>query len=72
MMALASLGQRLGRQMPALTIRALVNPTGGAMVSPVRLLMIVSGNVAHGNQGVQAIPVSAFAGDGTNGVINHA
>lgn len=58
--------------MPALTIWALVNPTGGPMVRPVGLLMIVSGNVAHGNQGVQAIPVSAFAGDGTDRVINHA
>lgn len=57
--------------MPALTIRTLVNPAGGAMVSPVGLLMIVSGNVAHGNQGVQAIPVGAFAGNRTNRIVNH-
>lgn len=41
------------------------------MVSPVGLLVIVSGNVAHGNQGVQTIPVGAFARDGANGVVNH-
>lgn len=58
--------------MPALTIRALINPTGGPMVSPVGLLMIVSGNVAHGNQGVQTVSVGAFASDGTDCVINHA
>lgn len=71
MIALASFGQRLGRQMPALTIRTLVHPTGSPMVSPVGLLMIVSGNVAHGNQGVQAIPVGAFAGNRTNSIVNH-
>lgn len=57
--------------MPALTIRALINPTGGPMVSPVGLLMIVSSNVAYGNQGVQPIPVGAFAGNRTNRIVNH-
>lgn len=57
--------------MPALTIWALIHPTGGAMVSPVGLLMIVSSDVAHGNQGVQAIPVGAFAGNRTNRIVNH-
>lgn len=71
MIPLPSFGQRLGRQMPALTIRTLVNPAGSAMVSPVGLLMIVSGNVAHGNQGVQTIPVGALAGNRTNRIVNH-
>ena len=57
--------------MPALTIWALVHPAGGPMVSPAGLLVIVSSDVAHGNQGVQAIPVGTFAGNRTNSIVNH-
>lgn len=57
--------------MPALTIRALVHSTGSAMVSPVGLLMTVRGDVAHRDQGIQTIPVGAFAGNRTNRIVNH-
>lgn len=57
--------------MPALAIWTLVNSTWSPMIGPVGLLMIVSGNVAHGNQGVQAILVGPFTGDRAKRIINH-